>query len=303
MSMAKHNTMWAPLPILAAVCMAAIIRAICPSGPLASAQDQARQDAQGGLRSKIATPSGVEMVLIPGGEFLMGKEADIDARPVHKVSVSSFYMDIHETTQELYEKITGENPARRTGKQNPVERVRWTDAIKFCNARSAKEGLQPCYDVKTGECDFSADGYRLPTEAEWEYACRAGTTGNYYFGNDPARLKDHAWFKVNALGRHHPVGQKRPNPYGLFDMAGNVREWCNDWYQVDYYKNSPAVAPRGPAQGAKKVLRGGAWTTQAESCSSWTRYCDDPGFTDACVPSDDYGFRCVRSPRPIEKKP
>ncbi len=238
------------------------------------------------------------MVLIPGGEFLMGSEAEIDVRPVHRVSVSSFYMDKYEVTQEAYREIMGKSPSREAGKTNPVERVRWSDATKFCNARSVREGLRPCYDLKTRVCDFDADGYRLPTEAEWEYACRARTQGDYYFGSDTRSLQAHAWFKGNAGRRPHPVGQKRPNPFGLHDMSGNVWEWCNDWYQVDFYEGKPAADPQGPATGRKKVLRGGSWSHSADSCTSWTRYCDDPGFSDTCVASDDYGFRCVRKASP-----
>jgi formylglycine-generating enzyme required for sulfatase activity len=134
----------------------------------------------------------------------------------------------------------------------------------------------------------------LPTEAEWEYACRAGGAEDYYFGSDPGQMGLHGWFKRNARRRHHPVGQKGPNAFGLFDMAGNVWEWCNDWYAVDYYAASPTSDPRGPAEGEKKVLRGGAFSSTVEVCTSFARYCDEPGFTDACVASDDYGFRCVR---------
>jgi formylglycine-generating enzyme required for sulfatase activity len=188
----------------------------------------------------------------------------------------------------------GKNPARRKGEQNPVERVRWREAIAFCNARSAAEGLRPCYDVKTGACDFAADGYRLPTEAEWEFACRAGSSDAYHFGADPRQLKSHGWARTNSGRKTHPVGQLKPNGLGLFDMSGNVWEWCNDWYQVDYYQDSPAVDPRGPAEGEKKVLRGGAFTASPESCTSAARNADDPGFADACVASDDFGFRCVR---------
>ncbi len=255
----------------------------------------------GALPARITTSTGAEMVLIPSGEFLMGGHGAVDAQPVHKVSVDGFYMDRHEVTQMAYQALTGGNPARRKGETNPVERVRWSDAIKFCNARSVQEGFQPCYDLETRTCRFEADGYRLPTEAEWEYACRAGSTGDYYFGNDPRRMDAHAWYKKNARRRHHPVATKDPNPFGLYDMTGNVWEWCNDWYQVDYYGESPGENPRGPAEGEKKVLRGGAFSSTAESCTSWTRYCDEPGFTDACVASDDYGFRCVRRARPADK--
>ena len=168
------------------------------------------------------------MVLIPGGELVMGSDREVDAGPVHTVSVSSFYMDRHEVTQEVYEKVTGQNPSRRKGGTNPVERVRWLDAIKFCNARSLQEGLEPCYDIQARVCHFERSGYRLPTEAEWEHACRAGSTEDYYFGADDAKLDTHAWFKENSRRRPRPVRQKRPNPFGLYDIVGrreiDVRE-------------------------------------------------------------------------------
>jgi formylglycine-generating enzyme required for sulfatase activity len=178
-----------------------------------------------------------------------------------------------------------------------VERVRWREAAQFCNLRSAAEGLKPCYDPKTWACDFTADGYRLPTEAEWEYACRGGSTTTYFFGDDAADLKGYAWFKGSADRATHLVGQLRPNPLGLFDMAGNVAEWCNDWYGRDYYGQSPAADPTGPAEGEKKIVRGGGFKAAADDCTSAARNSDEPGFSDACVASDDYGFRCVRRAR------
>jgi len=264
----------------------------CRKSPEPSSTSHRQETAS--LPREITTSSGAKMVLIPGGEFQMGNDAAVDAQPVHKVSVDSFYMDRCEVSQSLYEEIMGANPSRRKGETNPVERVRWLDAIKFCNARSVREGLEPCYNLETKSCRFDADGYRLPTEAEWEYACRAGTAGDYYFGNDSREMDANSWSKENSRRRHHPVGTKRPNEFGLHDMAGNLWEWCNDWYGVDYYGRSLAKNPRGPAEGRQKVLRGGAFSRTPESCSSWTRYCDEPGFTDACVASDDYGFRCVR---------
>src|SRR5262249_34327079 len=150
----------------------------------------------------------------------MGDAAGDDTAPAHKVTIASFYMDKYPVTQEVYQKITGKSPSRHQGPQNPVERVRWREALAFCNARSQADGLKPCYDAATGKCDFSASGYRLPTEAEWEYACRGGTTQAYYFGDDPRGLSTHAWFKDNADRTTHPVGQWPANPFGLFDMSG-----------------------------------------------------------------------------------
>ncbi len=260
--------------------------------PLSTSQSDA-----GTFPPEITTSVESLMVLIPAGAIMMGADDEVDSAPVHQVSVDAFYMDRYEVTQAVYEQVMGHNPARRIGARNPVERVRWTDVIKFCNKLSENEGLKPCYDLQTWSCDFAADGYRLPTEAEWEYACRAGTQGDFYFDGGAGQLDKFAWHKGNARRKHQPVGQKEPNSFGLYDMLGNVREWCNDLYAPDYYANSPAANPRGPESGDKAVLRGGAFSTTASSCTCWSRYCDEAGFTDACVASNDYGFRCVRRPK------
>ena len=241
--------------------------------------------------SNLSNP---ELVRIAGGHFVMGEKSEIDATP-HEVTVSAFWVDKNLVTQEQYEKVMGENPSRWKNPRNPVEQVRWSDAVKFCNRRSELEKLPPCYDLTTWKCNFAATGYRLATEAEWEYACRAGSTTAYYFGDSPAKLGDYGWFEKNAGGKPHAVGQKQPNAWGLYDMCGNLWEWCNDFYQLDYYPKSPKLDPQGPDAGPTKVVRGGAWRFSADTCRSGNRYNESPGYSDVCFGYDIYGFRCVRT--------
>ncbi|MGB2866237.1 MAG: formylglycine-generating enzyme family protein [Sedimentisphaerales bacterium] len=244
--------------------------------------------------SETTTESKTKMVLLPGGTFTMGDENEIDATP-HEITVSAFYIDTNLVTQEQYEKLMGDNPSRWKADKNPVEQMRWSDGVRYCNARSESEGLEPCYDLDTWKCNFAANGYRLPTEAEWEYACRAGTTTAYFFGDDVSKLKAYAWFEDNSGGKPRPVGRKPANTWGLYDMHGNLWEWCNDFYKVDYYQESPGENPRGPETGETKVLRGGAWKFSAENCNSAYRYNENPGYADVCFGYDIYGFRCVRN--------
>ncbi|MGD8241068.1 MAG: formylglycine-generating enzyme family protein [Armatimonadota bacterium] len=247
-----------------------------------------------GAPRQTRTKSGVEMVLIAAGSFTMGDARGEPDETPHKVRVTAFYMDKYPVTQRQYEKLMGKNPSRWKGRGNPVEQVRWSDAVRYCNERSRREGLRPCYDLKTWKCHFDANGYRLPTEAEWEYACRAGTTGRYSFGDSVGKLKNCAWFKDNAAGRPRPVGQKLPNAWGLHDMHGNVWEWCNDHYAVDYYQRSPEKDPTGPGEGDTRVVRGGCWRSPAEKCRSSHRNNEAPGYSDICFGYDIYGFRAVR---------
>jgi formylglycine-generating enzyme required for sulfatase activity len=248
---------------------------------------------------EFTTPSGIAMILIPAGEFQMGdaRGAD-DAKPVHRVTLRSFCMDKFEVTQQSFMALTGLNTSKVEGERNPVEQTSWVHAARYCNARSEKEGLKPCYDTKTWACDVAADGYRLPTEAEWEYACRAGSATAYGFGEDAAQLPLHAWVKSNASGTPHPVGSKRPNAWGLFDLHGNVLEWCNDYYAADAYKNSPATDPSGPVSGELRVLRGGGWRSLPKAATAACRAKDSPMNLDTCLGYPDYGFRCVRRAPP-----
>ncbi len=249
----------------------------------------------------VKTDGGVEMVLIPEGDFDMGSERGRDVeQPAHKVHVDAFLMDRTEVTQEQYEKFKLPNPSRFKGAALPVEMIPWTKAALFCNVRSKAENLEPCYNEDTAECDFSKNGYRLPTEAEWEYACRAGTKSDYSFGADGRRLADYGWFAENSGKKTHPVGQKKPNPWGLYDMHGNVAEWCNDIFGKDYYKTAIARNPRGPGDGEMYVLRGGSWKGSAEVLTSFHRVAENPGFSDACLAPDTMGFRCVRKPAPAK---
>jgi formylglycine-generating enzyme required for sulfatase activity len=248
----------------------------------------------------IVTQSGVESVYLPGGEFLMGSnQGSPDEKPAHRVKVSGFLMDKFEVTHEQFTQAQMPNPSHwQDNPKQPVERVRWRDAKQYCNERSLLEGLKPCYNEKTSDwdCDYSANGYRLPTEAEWEYACRAGGDGAYDFGS-PDKLRQYAWFTENASQKTHPVGQKKPNRWGLYDLYGNVSEWCEDVFNPTFYQNSPAVDPHGPpnpGQDVRRVVRGGSWKSSPDMCRSTFRQGEKTGDSDACFYTDYCGFRCVR---------
>jgi len=254
-----------------------------------------RSQDTGGAPAVIKTESGLEMVAIPGAWFEMGSsKGNDDESPVHRVWISPFLMDRYEVVQDQFKKFQFPDPSHFKNPKNPLERINWTDATMYCNERSFAEGLDPCYDEETWDCNFAANGYRLPTEAEWEYACRAGTDSQYSFGSAIQKLKAHAWFADNSTGKTQPVGQKQPNPWGLYDMHGNVSESCNDFYSENYYRQSPEKNPKGPAKGQERVLRGGAWKSSANSCRS-THRASDPSINDTCLASDAIGFRCVRN--------
>ena len=178
-------------------------------------------------------------------------------KPQHQVQITRpFYLGVTEVTQGQYRVVTGDNPSLLKGSDDlPVGNVSWNEAIAFCNKLSEREGLKPFYP-NGAEVQSGGSGYRLPTEAEWEYACRAGSTARYGFDDSPARLGEFAWHGGNSGRRIHPVGQKLANDWGLFDMRGNVAEWCWDWYDESYYAQSPAVDPIGPSQQVARVFRG-----------------------------------------------
>ena len=248
----------------------------------------------------FVTPSGIETVWLPGGKFQMGSESgNADEQPRHEVELSPFLIDKYEVTQEMMAKVELPNPSRwQDDPKKPVERIRWRDAKVYCNERSLAEGLAPCYDesVSGMPCNFEANGYRLPTEAEWEYACRAGTDGDFDFG-DADKLSQYAIFSDNGQERTHPVESRKPNAWGIHGMYGNVAEWCQDVYDEGWYAQSPAKDPVGPspdAVDAKRVLRGGSWKASANMCRAGFRQGQRTGDTDACFYTDYCGFRCVR---------
>lgn len=262
--------------------------------------------ATAGAAVEVVTKSGVSMLALPAGEFTMGTDSgNPDEGPAHKVKVSAFLIDKYPVTHAMFQKVQLPDPSHWQDPPNgPVESVRWRDAKMYCNERSRAEGLKPCYNEKTPQldCDYSANGYRLPTEAEWEYAARAGADGPYDFG-DKSQLGQYAWYADNSDGKTHPVGQKKPNRWGLYDMYGNVSVWCEDVYDPGYYKASPAVDPRGPAaagKDVKRVVRGGNWKATADMCRATFRQGERTGDTDACFATDFCGLRCVRRASPAE---
>ena len=223
---------------------------------------------------------GMQFKLIPAGEFMMGSpDNDRDKQgneaPQHRVRITRpFYLGIHEVTQEQYETVMGKNPSHFKGPSRPMENVYWEDATEFCR--------------KLSEMDEEYD-YRLPTEAEWEYACRAGTTTRYCCGDvlDPG----YAWASNNSRHQTHPVGEKEPNDWGLFDMHGNVYEWCQDWYDSGYYGSSPSEDPPGPATGSGRVIRSGGWNAYQIFCRSARRTGNSP-----TSPAHTLGFRVALVP-------
>ena len=259
---------------------------------------------------EIETPQGDTMVLVPGGTFSMGAEdGRAQEAPAHQVEVDAFAIDKFEATQDLLARLQMPDPSQFKGAGHPLEQVRWSDAAMICNERSRLEGLEPCYDEDSLECDFNASGYRLPTEAEWEYACRAGqpAESGYGFEGGESRLRSHACYAGNSGKRKRSVGRTRPNRWGLCDMHGNVAEWCHDVYSVDYYSvdgrdRSPVSNPRGPTSGKERVIRGGSWASSADVCRSSYRSHADWGTSDACFSDNTVGFRCVRRLSEEERK-
>jgi len=238
----------------------------------------------------------LKLVEIPAGSFLMGSPGSETGRDndeaQHRVKITRAYlMSATEVTQAQWEQVMGGNPSARKGADLPVEKVTWYDAVSFCNKLSAKEGLRPAYRIsgKDVTWDESADGYRLPTEAEWEYACRAGTTTAYNTGSDEAALERAGWYSGNSGGdTTHPVGQKAANAWGLHDMHGNVWEWCWDWFG-DYGEVGNSD-PHGPSSGSYRVLRGGSGINDAGPCRTANRYRND-----ASSVFGHLGFRVVRN--------
>jgi formylglycine-generating enzyme required for sulfatase activity len=233
----------------------------------------------------ITNTIGMKLVLIPAGAFLMGspesdKDAGNDEKPQHRVWITQpFYLGATPVTQDQYRAVTGANPSHfKESDDLPVECVSWDDAIAFCNALSEleKERLGGAY-------------YRLPTETEWEYACRGGSQTRFCFGDASASLGEYAWFSGNSDSKTRPVGQKRPNAWGLFDMHGNVWEWCLDGYDEKYYVNSPGADPPGRSGAAERVNRGGCWLSDPVLCRAAYRDRFTPGNRNSHL-----GFRVAR---------
>ena len=203
----------------------------------------------------------MKLVLIPAGKFMMGspkteKDRSDNEGPQRRVTISkAFYMGVMEVTQEQYQSVVGGNPSKFKGPQNPADGVLWNRAMAFCTALSKKTGR----------------AVRLPTEAEWEYACGAGTGTRFSFGNDNKDLAAHGWYGANSGGKTHPVGQKKPNAWGLYDMHGNVWEWCRDSYDVNAYANAKDVDPKNTTPSKNHVVRGASWHCSPEECRTASR--------------------------------
>ena len=229
----------------------------------------------------FAQQAEMEFVKIQPGEFLMGcssndSECDTNEKPSHQVRITkAFEIGKYEVTQTQWESVMGTNRSKFAGSNLPVENVTW---------QATQEFLEKMNDRNDGY------RYRLPTEAEWEYAARAGTTGAY-----AGPLDAMGWYDRNSGDQTHPVGQKQPNAWGLHDMHGNVLEWVQDWYEEKYYESSPASDPTGPPEGQFRVMRGGSWNDTAEYVRITFRSVAEPRYEHFDL---DIGFRCVREALP-----
>ncbi len=237
---------------------------------------------------------GITMIGIPAGSFEMGGRsawAEWTEKPVHTVTLDAFYLSETQVTQAQYQSVTGENPSHfRYDDALPVESVSWYDAVRFCNLLSDRAGIDRCYDEETWECDFNNNGFRLPTEAEWEYACRAGTTTMYWSGDTYRDLARAGWYQAVSGAKTHLVGTKSPNPWGLYDMHGNIWEWCNDWWMENYYDITPENNPHGPGYSFARIARGGRFYSSARHSRAAIRGGISPDYT-----GSGYGFRLARN--------
>ena len=220
-----------------------------------------------------------EMVYVEGGTFDMGatteqgSDAESDEKPVHSVTLDGYYIGKCEVTQELWEAVMGSNPSHFKGAQNPVENVSWNDCQEFVSRLNSLTGRT----------------FRLPTEAEWEYAARGGNKSLHYKYSGSDNIDEVAWYNNNSGSSTHAVGTKSPNELGIYDMSGNVWEWCSDWYGG--YSAGAQTNPQGPSSGSYRVLRGGSWINYAGNCRVSIRSYDDPGNSNI-----NFGLRLILVP-------
>ena len=259
------------------------------------AEERAERDRlfEGSLRAFGSGNGRHDMVVIPKGEFTMGalendEDADDDERPRHKVTLTrDFLMGKYVVTQALWESVMGSNPSEFQGANRPVEKVSWFDVVAFCNKLSKREGLEPAYTIngKNVKCNWSAKGYRLPTEAEWEYSARSGQRFKYAGSNN---VDEVAWYYDNSRRKTHPVGLKKPNGFGLYDMSGNVGEWV--WDRFGAYSSGSQTDSTGPDSGRYRVYRGGGW----DGFAGFTRV-SYRNSNDRAIRRNNLGFRLVRT--------
>jgi formylglycine-generating enzyme required for sulfatase activity len=263
------------LALLAVAAVAAVAAALGDAAP-ASARERVNS-------------MGMEFVRIPQGTFVMGDlKGEDDEKPLRTVTISKpFYMGKHEVTQEQFERVMGRNPSLHVGRNNPADSVTWDAAREFVRRLNALE---------------RTDKYRLPTEAEWEYAARAGSETTFFFGEDARLLGEYDWYKANSGNVTHPVGEKLPTPWGLYDVLGNVGEWVEDLYGEFYYAETPVITdPAGPDRGFLRVVRGGSKHDEPFHCRPADRLENEPDYIFDMI-RGSYGFRVAHRVEPVVKR-